>query len=430
MPITAERRPSTRDPSYPAVTWIALAGIFSPPIMVDLGLLWTPGRAVVIFLLGPALSIIIRRQFLLCDLLAFATAACCLVTILLNGGFRPYALVEILEFLGGYMLGRAFFFGPLSLQIFVRVFKVVVISLVFLAMLDVLSGRRFTAELFSTIFPVNVDLGEVQVRYNFVRATSTFPTAELYGTFCSVAAGIFLFSERTVSRKILFGGIACFGCLLSISSGPVLALGIVLATYGYDRVLKRYPGRWRFFVKILLAFIILFFVVDVVIRENELMHPLLIVVRNLTFDPQTGYFRSEQWEHAMPIIMLSPWIGNGFNFSVQAGDNMVLSVDNFYLVMAWRFGIPATILFVLTMVSVSQTGRGTEAQTDSYMNDMRTAFSLAVWTFATVGITVHLWDATWIFWSLCIGVRASFKQYFSGMKMLPIHRARLSGLPS
>jgi len=426
------RRPTAADePGYPVVTWVGLAGIFSPPILIDLGLLWTPSRAVVIFLLGPALSIVIRRQLSLCDFLALATAVWCVGAIMLNDGFRPYALVEILEFLGGYMFGRAFFFGPRSLQVFVRVFKVVVSSVIFLAVLDLLSGRRFTAEMFSTIFPMNVDLTEVQFRYNLVRATSTFPTAELYGTFCAVAAGIFLFSERTTVRKIIFSGIAVFGCVLSISSGPVLALAIVLAAFGYDRLLKQYPGRWRSFIKLVLAFVILFFVADVVFRGNELMHPLLILVRNLTFDPQTGYYRVDQWEHAMPIIMASPWVGNGFNFSVVAGDNMLLSVDNFFLVMAWRFGFPAVILFVLTMASASQSGRGPGAWgANSYMHDMRVGFSLAVWTFAMVGITVHLWDATWIFWSLCIGVRASLKQYFSEMKVHALNRSRLARLPS
>jgi hypothetical protein len=400
---------------YPTVIWVALVAIFSPPIMLDLGLIWTPGRAATILLLGPAFLVILRRQFLFCDFLACLTAVWSLGAVSMNGGFRPYALVEILEFLGGYMIGRAFLFGPLSLQRFVQAFKAVVITIVFMGLLDVASGRRFTAEIFSSIFPVNVDLDEVQFRFNLVRATATFPTAELYGTFCAVATGIFLFSERTVVRKISFAGIAAVGCLLSVSSGPVLALAISFGVYGYDRLFWRYPDRWGWFVRILCVSIVSLFFWDVVIRQNELLHPFLIVVRNLTFVPETGYFRATQWEHAVPIIMLSPWIGNGWDFSVQAGDNMLLSIDNFYLVMMWRFGIPAPVLILLTAVSVSRSGSRNLLGADSFMGDMRTAFSLAVWTFATVGITVHFWDATWIFWSLCIGVRASIKQYYSGI---------------
>jgi hypothetical protein len=48
---------------------------------------------------------------------------------------------------------------------------------------------------------------------------------------------------------------------------------------------------------------------------------------------------------------------------------------------------------------------------------------LAVVSTAIIGLTVHFWDSTWIFWSMCIGICASIKEYFRSRA--PVGQAQL-----
>jgi hypothetical protein len=43
-----------------------------------------------------------------------------LISSALNGGFKIYVGAEALEFLGAYLVGRAFVFGPSNLRTFVK----------------------------------------------------------------------------------------------------------------------------------------------------------------------------------------------------------------------------------------------------------------------------------------------------------------------
>ena len=45
------------------------------------------------------------------------------------------------------------------------------------------------------------------------------------------------------------------------------------------------------------------------------------------------------------------------------------------------------------------------------MYDAPTGFSLAIVAMGLIGLTVHFWDAPWLFLSLCVGIRASLGEY-------------------
>jgi hypothetical protein len=394
------------------ISWVVLVGIFLPAIPFEVaGLNWTPGRLVTMLFLGLALWVVLtRRRHYLSDFLVFLVSVWCIGSVVINGGFRPYVLVESLELLSGYMIGRAFFDTRSKLEQFVHVLKIVAIVLIMLAAVDTFSGRRFTAETAARLFGAPFDIEETQFRYGLVRATSTFPVAELYGTFCAAAAGIFLYAERTATGKLLYGSLCIFGCFLSVSSGPILALLIVLGTYFYDRLMRRFPMRWKALRNSAIGLLLIIFLGDTLVLGNDAVHPLLWIVRNFTFDPWTGYFRVEEWRHAMVVIENSPIIGIGFNPISDKSDIFLHSLDSLYLVITWRFGIPPAILLILAIIAtITGLGPSSENSGDSYMLDLRTGFVLVVVSIALIALTVHFWDSTWIFWSICLGICASFK---------------------
>jgi hypothetical protein len=377
------------------IIWVTLIGVFFPPILVPLGgVNFTLGRLVVIILLIPACGLLFTRgrNRVASDLFALLFATWMLVASALSGGFRPYVGAEALEFLGAYLAGRAFFFGPSNFQMFIRALKPITALLVALAVVDTLAGRNITLDSFGI---PNFSV----VRLGLVRAASVFEGAEHYGTFCVAATAIFLYSERGVSR-LFYVGLSIFGCALSLSSGPLLGLVIVMAAFSYDRILKQYPWRWKALTTAIAAFIILISLISDRPIEWMLVH--------FTIDPQTGFFRIETWNSALPLIGQSPFVGHGI---VQLGDSaneqvFLRSVDSLWLVEALRYGVPAVILLVMTIFSPLLRGPSSLA-----MDSVQTGVSLAVVSIAAVGLTVHFWDATWLFLSLCIGIRASLTEY-------------------
>lgn len=399
----SQKLPDTGERSHRLLSWVLLVGIFLPPIQIFIfDTKFTPGRIVVLAFLVPALGILLRRgrNWVVSDFSAAAVMIWMILSSILNGGYRPSVVAEALEFFGAYLIGRAFFAGRVRIQTFMQTFGIVTVILVACALLDTLAGRAFTLETTAKLFPLP-QFGSGS-RFGWERANSTFGHAELLGTFCVAATAIFLYSDR---KRLFYSGVSIVGTAFSLSSGPWLGLVVVLSIFCYDRILKSYPWRWKVLVIILGGMLL-----GVLVISNN---PIGWVIRHLTFNPQTGYWRVSQWDAALTLIGQSPMLG--FGVIVHTGGQHIdlfinQSVDCVWLVEALRYGLPAVVLLLLTIFAPFWSAPGYSLRTDSYMASMRTGFSLAVIAMGLIGLTVHFWDSPWIFFSLCMGIRASFAE--------------------
>ena len=68
--------------------------------------------------------------------------------------------------------------------------------------------------------------------------------------------------------------------------------------------------------------------------------------------------------------------------------------------------------------------------TAGYMDDMRKGFSFVVVILSVIGLTVHYWDSVWIFFSLSLGVRASFAEFESGSVKSPARTLQRQSRPA
>jgi O-Antigen ligase len=402
-PASASERCST----LPA--WLVLIGILLPAAQVQLYLAnakFTVGRVGILLLLIPAILRLFRkdRHSLLSDYFACAVAACIIGASAYTSGSDALssAGAESLEFLGGYIVARGFFFGPAAIYTFIRVLKIVTACTVLLALVDNVSGRLIIQETFSRAFGSYAPLLP-DYRLYWVRAASTFDHPILLGTFCTVACCIFLFSERRTSSKVLWTGLSFFGCLLALSSAPLLSCCIALALFAYDRLLKAVPLRWRALQLVLSTTVLAIFAVT--------NHPLGWIVSHLTLDPESGYFRMLIWDAAIPMILDSPLAG--YAFGPLNDDILDTTVDAVWLVFALRFGIPMIFFLALTNIAsflpTKNLPRGTRE--DGRLPDLRVGFTIVILMFMFTGLTVHYWNYMWIFWGVCIGLRASLREF-------------------
>ena len=402
-------------PSQRWIIWLVTIGIFLPFTFGE------TGKYVIVLLFLPAIFVFVaslsrgERRMMPCDFFVWA-AALWMIAVKsgsseLSSGALFISASDALAFLGSYVLARTFFYGYHAVKEFLTALKFTAIVLIALSVLDTLSGTFFTKELIRTIFPDPRPYREqaAAIHRSFfgvvvLRAASTFGHPILYGTFCSITAIILLFSERGVFRRFFYFTVCFVGCALSISSAALLSLAIGVSIYAYDRLLYAYSSRWKLLWLILAAVTCVVFVVS-----NS---PITWVFRHLTLDPQTGYYRILIWQHAADYIALSPITGG--NVSSWATDEILSdSVDSVWVVLSLLYGLPMVALLVLA--SLSACGifwrKINRRLVSREFLRIRTAFSLVLFLFALLGLTVHFWGAIWMFWGLCIGVRTTIEEY-------------------
>ena len=401
---------AARRPSY-LVPLLALSGAILPTqvqLSLGPGMRFTPGRLAIVLLLIPALVALFQsgRRLLLCDFLVFATAAWMVFAGVSTAGASALSSAggDALDLLGGYLIARGLIFGPLALDAFIRVLKVFAITAVIFAVADNVSGRLIVQDTVAAIMHTP-NPPQAGFRHNMVRAASTFDHEILFGVFCALTMAILLYWERGILARTVAVGICLLGCVLSLSSVSLMVAGIALCVYTYDQLLNRYPWRWPAFWLLVGAMVVVF--------AGASNSPLGWVVSHLTLDPQTGYFRMMIWETALIYIGQSPIIGYGyglFNNSIVDG-----SVDAIWLLEALRFGVPMVGLFFLVNVAaVFPRRQQSKSADDMYLERMRQAFTLVVLLFMFSGLTVHFWNFMWMFWGLCIGIRASLRELSIG----------------
>ena len=331
-------RPSGRN-SGRFAAWLFLGTIIFPS-QVNI-YLWgetgkfTVGRLAIVLLFVPALIKLFgkTRHAITSDLVILALGIWMIAARFPQDGLSPSAVAEAIEFCGAYAVARGYFFDQVGTRSFIQVLKIVVIFLAFLSILDPLLGTNIVWHQQTP-----------QYRLGLVRASSLFDGAELNGAFFAASIPLFLYSERTAGARILWAGFCAFGCALSISSGPLLSLLVVIAAYFYDMLLREYKWRWKVLVGSITAVTIAFFT----IAKN----PLSWIVSHLTLDPASGYFRMYVFDYMFEVISSSPVVGIGFG-PTSTGDDFLahVSVDCTYIVYTMRFGIPMLFLFLLAIIS-------------------------------------------------------------------------------
>ena len=409
-PLGAAKRPAAAANGF--VAWMLLIGVVTPAAMTIFigGAKFIPGRIVICLLLLPALFELFRRgrHLIASDLFA------CLASVWIVGATFDTdpdswssGFAVVVEFLGGYIVARAFFFGRPALQAFVGALKFVTVVVIALAALEHMTQHIVTYNVVASLWGLPSFTPEY--RYGLLRAFSTFPHPILYGTFCVVAGAIFLYSERRFLGRFLYTGGCFFGCLLAVSSAPLISFMIVLAVYAYDRIMRRYPWRWYVLVIGLSTLLVAVFAL-----ANK---PVSWIVSHLTLDPSTGYFRVATWDSAFYYIGLSPYVGFSFEAHGVIGDFFGnASVDSVWLALALRFGIPAiAFLFLANIATFYRPGSSaSRRRSDPYTSRMRTAFTLVLVVFMFTGLTVHYWNNIWMFWGICVGIRGSLREEHLG----------------
>jgi hypothetical protein len=198
-------------------------------------------------------------------------------------------------------------------------------------------------------------------------------------------------------RGWFFIGCIIIASFVSLSAGAWMMLGVQIALAGWDGMTKGMPGRWG----VLLGAVVMVLVVVSMLSNRS---PVQVFIGYASFSSASSYNRILIWQYGTAEVGRHPLFGIGLGEWVRA-PWMSTSMDNFWLVNAVRYGLPALIFLVLGIMlilfkSAAQKNAGVAWES------CRMAWITTVAGASIAACTVHLWNNTFGFFMFIVGAGA------------------------
>jgi hypothetical protein len=327
-----------------------------------------------------------------------------------KGAASASALAGV-EFLVAYLVGRCFCGTYAGAEQFVSILAGFAIVLLLMGLVDVAAHDNILARVASKIFGTirSLKVGNVtveyrvQFRFGLVRVRGPFEQSIHFGTFFAMLVPLFWYVLRTTWLRIVMVAVAIVGALLSISSAAAISCLLILAFIAYDAGLNRSRWRWALLVAAAGYCALLF----VLLIDD----PLAWLISGMTFNPQTGFYRLQQWYWVGYNLETSPFFGIGDKDWVRPL-SIVNSLDSLWLVFATRHGYVGVVLLALAVLGSRfvWTPRQTRVYPHPRAHEIGKAIALALIGAMFVSLTVHFWAKIWIFLALIVGIRAGLSE--------------------
>lgn len=247
----------------------------------------------------------------------------------------------LLEVLIVYLVARLYLLSLGQIYATIRVlFWMVAINAVF-AIPEALTGRKyiheFARKLTGFYYPYSNE-----VRMGLHRSTAFFEHSILLGVFCASILGLVWFSSNARQRMWKVPVILT-GAICAASSAPLLVFMFQCLLIVLERVTRGVKARLSISVGVT-AFL-------VITLENLSNRGFVGLLSAVVVNPQTTYMRKYQWQYAIDDVMSNPFFGFiPSNFTRP--DWMTASIDNYWLLIMMRAGIPALLLLFGTILFI------------------------------------------------------------------------------
>ena len=315
------------------------------PVKIHLGdLMFTPTRLFLFIVFIPLFFRLVggkAGRILPVDWLMFLYCAWIALALVVNHGLDRVAFAgsAVIELFGGYLLGRMAVRSGADYRTFFRYFLYVLLFLLPFVISEQFTRRVFINEILGRVFDTYPYVDH-EMRMGLSRIQTVFEHPILFGLFCSIAISNFWFLNRDrLSRALPMTGFAIFMTFMSLSSAAVLAIMIQLGMIVWDKVTG---AKWKLLAGLAVAGYI---VIDLLSNRT----PAEVLISYGTFNQGTAYNRIHIWNYGILNIQSSPIFGIGLSDWVRPAW-MSPSFDNFWLLQAMRYGVPALILLVLAIV--------------------------------------------------------------------------------
>lgn len=375
------------------------------PVIVNLGpLRLSPNRLILVLTIVPLAVMWLggaAGRIRTADILVILSSLWFAISLVVYGGAPAIETAGItgIEVLGPYLMARCFIRTEAQYAKLIRTLYWIAVVLAPVAAIEAITGIRVLRALLDPFF-VTFPYG-YNIRWDLIRAQAGFEHPILFGCFAA-----FLFSPVYFSLRMRMSAVKAFivalpipvATFFALSMGAYLGLIIQFMLIGWAFVTRKLTARWY-----ILSGLILFAYLFVDVLSNRT--PFEVFISYLTFDTSTAYWRVLIFTYGLQNVWENPIFGLGLGDWFRPYFMYSSSVDNFWLLMAMRHGIPGFVLITAAYVAVmTALIRSKPSQTPVQVHRRALAFSLIGLGVAI--ITVHLWNATFVFFMFMLGAGA------------------------
>ena len=308
--------------------------------------------------------------------------------------------IYVIECAGAYLLGRLYIRSYEDFAAMARAYVAMVVGLLIFTVPEAITGVHILHDGISSVVG-GPAAPFIEKRMGLERTFGPFDHPILYGVFSASAFSLayFVISERRLSN---YGGMAkvvgvSLATFMSLSGGPYVVLIMQGFVAAWERMLSQIHGRWT---ALFTFFGLTYFAINLLSTKT----PFHVFVNYFSFSKQSAYNRILIWEYGTAEVARYPTFGIGFADWTRPSW-MSDSMDNFWLVIAVRYGLPALgLLLALLLGLVFVAGRRKNLPAD--WRRARHAWAFTLFGISVAAATVHLWNALFVLFFVLLGAGA------------------------
>lgn len=334
------------------------------------------------------------------DLLVFAHSGWAVLALMKWGGIGQgieSGGIYVIEYAGAYLLGRIYIRSFEDYRAFAKAFVGVVVGMLVFTLPEALTEIHILRDSFAAVFG-GPGAPYIEKRMGIERAFGPFDHPILYGVFSASAFSMAYYVVAGREFRNIRGMSKTFGVVLATflsgSGGPYVALAMQIFVAGWERVLKGVTGRWRALFGLFAA---TYLWIDLMSNRT----PFHVFVTYLTFSTQSAYNRINIWNYGTAEVVRHPIFGIGLGDWVRPVW-MSDSMDNFWLLIAVRYGMPAWFFLVGQLVGLVVV-IGMKKNLPQDWKNARHAWAFTLFGISVTAATVHLWNALFVLFLFLIG---------------------------
>ncbi len=340
-----------------------------------------------------------RYRFVVSDLFVVLASLWMFVGPAVRNGIEESAVHSgpiVLEYLIAYLSVRVLLTEKDHALAFVNMLCLVTAFVGLTGILDAATGDFFIRNLLAQFglpaheWILNAD----HFRFGLRRAVGPLEHPILFGFVCSV--GLLLSISTKIQRKkfCIFGCLT--GTLLAGSTAPLQVVIMGCGLFVYSKIFDAIKGKWIIlWSAIFSVFLIIFMSTDT---------PFGHLIDLLTIDPATAYYRLYIWRSVGPGILQNPF------FTVLEGeyDYDGGTVNSVWLVLSLDYGMICAIFVALSIFGAcSRPTRNADSNLSDVEKTIARTTTILLMLSIFMGLTVHLWGASWVLVGLLTGLRAN-----------------------
>lgn len=264
-----------------------------------------------------------------------------------------------------------------------------------LAFPEAITHKRYIHDFFRQITGIYYRI-DYSARLGILRAASLFEHPILFGIFCASLVSFAWFSG-TIKNRFIRIPMLGFGTFLSASSAPLLIFLLQIWLIVLEKVSR--PMKKRVLILGGIA------VVLTLILELGTGRGVVGTIALITLSSGTTYIRRTIWQHGIDDVMRNPFFG--FDETTWTRPSWLAgSVDNNWLLLMMRGGIPSLILLALAILFI-WIALAKRTETDEQFRGLRIGWGLTMITLLLGGATVAFFGKLQPLFAFYIGFGAA-----------------------